>query len=322
MTESMTAQSASLGMGTVITHRVFGGQTEEALQAALGETVRLERMLSRFRAESEIGRINSLAGTRCEKVSSETFEVLFRATEFSKCCQGSFDVTIGPLVALWNTYKGVSKPPPESRIEKAISLVDYTDLAFDHCTRSVGLKKAGQSIDLGGIGKGYAADKVIDVFKKYGISSAFTNFGGNVATVGAKPDGSPWRIGIQHPRQEGKLVGVVSVVNKSVVTSGDYQRYFIASNGRRYHHILDPTTGYPCETGLVSATAISDSSMAADALSTILFTEGMNKGIELLKSFPGTEAVFIDMDLLVHVTRGLRDCFQTTEGRRIDVLDN
>ncbi|RIE05704.1 FAD:protein FMN transferase [Candidatus Cryosericum terrychapinii] len=322
MTENMTAQSASFGMGTVITHRVFGGQTEEALQAAIGETVRLERMLSRFRSESEIGRINSSAGIRYEKVSSETFEVLSGAVEFSKCCQGSFDVTIGPLVTLWNIYEGVSEPPPRSRIEKAIPLVDYTDVAFDYHTKSVGLKKAGQSIDLGGIGKGYAADKVIDVFKKYGISSAFTNFGGNVATVGARPDGSPWRVGIQHPRQEDKLIGVVSVVNKSVVTSGDYQRYFIDSHGRRYHHILDPATGYPCETGLVSVTVVSDSSMAADALSTILFTVGMNRGIELLKSFPGTEAILIDMNLLVHVTRALRDCFQTTEGRRIDVLDN
>ena len=322
MNESMLAQSTNLGMGTVITHKVFGGQTQQALQAAEKETVRLEGMLSRFIPESEISRINSSAGIRSEKVSSEAYAVLSRAVEFSKCCQGCFDVTIGPLVNLWSILKDTSKPPYESRIKEILPLVDYTDLALDHCKKAVGLKKAGQSIDLGGIGKGFAADKILEVLKKYGISSAFTNFGGNVATIGAKPDGSPWRIGIRHPRQENNLTGVVSVVNKSVVTSGDYQRYFIDSNGKRYHHILDPTTGYPSESGLISVTIVADSSMTADALSTILFTAGMENGIEILKAFPGTEAILIDMNLLVYVTRVLKDYFQTTEGIRINILDN
>lgn len=321
MNESRLSQSTMFGMGTVITNKVFGRQKDEALQAADKETVRLERMLSRFIPESEISRINSSAGIRYEKVSNETFEILSRAVEFSKCSQSRFDVTIGPLVTLWSVLKGTSEPPHKSEIRQVLPLVNYNDLALDHSQKEVGLKKEGQSIDLGGIGKGYAADKITEVFKRYVISSAFTNFGGNVAAIGAKPDGSPWRIGIQHPRKEDSLIGVVSVVDKSVVTSGDYQRCFIGSNGKRYHHILDPATGYPSETGLISATIISESSMAADALSTILFTAGMEKGIQILKAFPGTEAILIDSNLLIYITQGLKDCFQITEGIRISILD-
>lgn len=142
-----------------------------------------------------------------------------------------------------------------------------------------------------------------------------------MAVLGTKPDGSPWRIGIRHPRRENSLIGLVSVTDRSVVTSGDYQRYFVGNDGKRYHHILDPFTGYPAESGLVSATIVADSSMAADALSTILFVAGMNKGTALLKSFPGTEAVLVDKNLLVYITKGLKDSFQAAEGVTTEILN-
>jgi thiamine biosynthesis lipoprotein len=179
----------------------------------------------------------------------------------------------------------------------------------------------GQSINLGGIGKGYAGDKFLEVFKKYGISSAYTNIGGNVVALGTKPDGSPWRVGIQHPRQESSLIGLVSVADKAVVTSGDYQRYFIGNNGKRYHHILDPSTGYPAESGVISVTIVADSSTVADALSTILFVAGMEKGLELLGRFPGVEAILVDMDLQVYITAGLMEYFQASEGISVDILN-
>ncbi len=319
MNENMFLQSASVGMDTVISHKVFGGRTEEALRAAEEETVRLEGMLSRFKPESEISRINAAAGIRCEKVSGETFEALSRALEFSKCCQGCFDVTIGPLTALWSVSKNKSRPPRGSKIKKAIPLVDYNDLALDPSENTVALKRAGQSIDLGGIGKGFAADKILEAFKKYGVTSAFTNFGGNVAAIGAKPDGSRWHIGIRHPRRENDLIGVVSVTGRSVVTSGDYQRCFTGRNGKRYHHILDPATGYPSEAGLTSATVVADSSTAADALSAILFTAGMKRGLQILKAFPGAEAVLVDANLSVYVTQGIKDYFQA--GKNINTLN-
>jgi len=178
----------------------------------------------------------------------------------------------------------------------------------------------GQSIDLGGIGKGYAGDRVLEIFRGFGVTSAYSNLGGNVVSLGTKPDGSPWRIGIQHPRQEERLIGVVSVAGQSVVTSGDYQRYAVGHNGKRYHHILNPLTGYPAESGLVSVTIIAEKSMAADALSTAVFVAGMDKGLELLKNYPQVEAVLVDSKIEVFITRGLKDRFQTDENIRLNIL--
>jgi thiamine biosynthesis lipoprotein len=194
-------------------------------------------------------------------------------------------------------------------------------LVLDLWQRTAGLKKVGQSVDLGGIGKGFTGDRILEVYQEYGISSAYSNLGGNVVTVGAKPDGSPWQIGIQHPRQENSVIGSVSVVNQTVVTSGDYQRTFTDSQGKRHHHILDPTTGYPSESGLISVSIVSDKSVAADPLSTILFVAGMEKGLEFLRSFPQTEAILVDSDLQVYVTQGLRIRFQADQGIAVTILD-
>jgi FAD:protein FMN transferase len=321
VSRTAVAQSMNHGMNTVMTHRAFGKHAEESLRAVGEEAVRLEELLSYFKPVSEISRINRSAGKKCERLSGDTYEVLSRAIEFSSYCQGLFDVTIGPLVTLWSNSKDTFKPPEESRIKQILPLVDYTNLLLDPLEKTAGLKRIGQSIDLGGIGKGYAGDKFLEIFKEHDVSSAFTNIGGNVVTLGVKPDGSPWRVGIQHPRQENSLMGLVSVADKAVVTSGDYQRYFIGSNGKRYHHILDPSTGYPAKSGLASVTIVSDSSMAADALSTILFVAGMEKGLELLRRFSGAEAIFVDMDLQVHVTAGLKECFQASEGLNVNILN-
>ncbi len=320
MDRVIAAQSKNFGMSTVMTHKAFGKHAEEALRAVRGEAVRLEELLSRFIPTSEISRINRSAGMKCERLSSDTYEVLSRAVEFSRS-QGLFDVTIGPLITLWSNSKDTCKPPEDSRIRQVLPLVDYTGLLLDPCNKTAGLQKTGQSIDLGGIGKGFAGDKILEVLKKYDISSAYTNIGGNVVALGTKPDGSPWRVGIQHPRQESSLIGLVSVVDKAVVTSGDYQRYFIGSDGKRYHHILNPSTGYPAESGLLSVTIVADSSTAADALSTLLFVAGKEKGLELLRQFSGTEAIFVDIDLQVHVTSGLKKSFQTSEGIGVNILN-
>lgn len=317
----IAAQARNFGMSTVMTHKAFGRHAEEALGAVQDEALRLEGLLSRFVPDSEISRINRSAGLKCEKLSNDTYEVLSHAVEFSSYCQGAFDVTIGPLVALWGNSRDTLKPPEGLKIRQVLPFVNYTGLFLDPCERTAGLKWIGQSIDLGGIGKGFAGDKFLEVFKKYGISSAYTNIGGNVVALGSKPDGSPWRVGIQHPRQESSLIGLVSVTDKAVVTSGDYQRCFIGRDGKRYHHILDPYTGYPAESGLASATIVAGSSTAADALSTILFVAGMKKGLELLGVFPGAEAILVDTNLRVHVTAGLKECFQAAEDISVEILN-
>ncbi|MGE5629876.1 MAG: FAD:protein FMN transferase [Caulobacteraceae bacterium] len=322
MNSSVAAQSTNLGMSTVMTHKAFGRHAYEALRAVRCEAVRLERLLSRFIPVSEISRVNNSAGIKCERLSSDTYEVLSRAVEFSRCCLGLFDVTIGPLVTLWNGSKDTLEPPEDSEIRQILPLVDYTGLLLDPNRKTAGLQRKGQSIDLGGIGKGFAGDKFLEVFRKYGISSAYTNIGGNVVALGAKPDGSPWRVGIQHPRQENSLIGLVSVSDKAVVTSGDYQRYFIGNNGKRYHHILDPFKGYPAESELVSVTVVADNSMAADALSTTLFVAGKKIGLKLLRRFAGAEAILVDTDMQLHITSGLMECFQASEGISVNIINN
>jgi thiamine biosynthesis lipoprotein len=142
-----------------------------------------------------------------------------------------------------------------------------------------------------------------------------------VVTLGAKPDGSPWHIGIQHPRQENSVLGSVSVVNQTVVTSGDYQRTFTDRRGKRHHHLLDPTTGLPAQSGLISVSIVADESIVADTLSTIVFVAGRERGLDFLEGFPRTGAVLVDSDLQVYVTRGLRHRFQAAEGIEVTILD-
>jgi FAD:protein FMN transferase len=314
-------ESKHIGMSTVMTHRAFGKHAGQALKAVREEAERLEGLLSRFIPGSDISRVNRSAGVQSEALGDEAFEVLAQAVEFSKCCRGLFDVTIGPLVKLWSDSKGTCTPPEEARIRQVLPLVGYTSLMLGPDKKTAGLLRPGQSIDLGGIGKGYAGDRFVDVFREYGVSSAFTNIGGNVVALGTKPDGSPWRVGIQHPRQESSLIGLVSATDKAVVTSGDYQRYFMDDKGKRYHHILNPTTGYPAEPDLVSVTVVAESSMDADALSTMFFIAGLEKGLSLLKGFNGVEAIAIGRDMRVHVTAGLAESFQAGEGINVEIMN-
>jgi thiamine biosynthesis lipoprotein len=315
-----TARQTQWAMGTVMTHQASGLYAQDSLEAVCREVSRIEARLSRFLPESDIYRMNRSAGVKSEKVSYETFEVLSKAVEFSQGFLGCFDVTIEPLVALWKINQGALAEPDAAGIRRALPLVNYRDLTLDSREMTAGLRKAGQSVDLGGIGKGYAGDKILEVFKESGITSAYSNLGGNVVTLGAKPDGSPWRVGIQHPRREDCLIGAVSVAGQTVVTSGDYQRYVTGSDGKRYHHILNPLTGYPAESGLISVTIVTENSMAADALSTALFVAGMQKGLEFLKRIPETEAVFVDTGLQVYLTPGLEYRFQADQGIGVTIL--
>ncbi len=299
----------SLGMNTQITHRVFGENAPEAINSAEAEIVRLEKIMSRYMPESDINLINQFSGIKPVKVCDEVHRVLSYANELSKICDGLFDVTIGPLVDLWN-YKHASGVPDEADIRRILQLVDYSDLLLNPCTKTAELGRQGQSIDLGGIGKGFASDRIIEIFKCYDIASAFTNIGGNVSTLGNKPDGTLWMVGIRHPRQESCLLGAVPAAGRSVVTSGDYERYFIDREGIRRHHILSPVTGYPAEAGLISVTVISDSAMLADALSTLVFVAGMERGAGFIKRFPGSEAIMVDEHQQIYITHGLKGCFQ------------
>jgi thiamine biosynthesis lipoprotein len=312
MKNTAVMEVAHHGMGTEMAHRAYGLHAAEALQAVQNEAGRLEGLLSRFLPKSDVGRINRSAGIRREKVSAETACILEYAIHLSRCSGGLFDATVGPLAGLWD-YKHATAPPPDEKIRQVLSFVNFRDLDVNPAEKTASLKHPGQSVDLGGIGKGFASDRFMKIFQDYGITSAFSNIGGNVSTLGNKPDGLPWQVGIRHPRQEG-LMGAVAVTGKAVVTSGDYERFFIDKLGRRFHHILNPLTGYPAESGLISVTIIADSAMTADALSTNVFVAGLERGLELIRKHLGVQAILTDDQLRVYVTRGLYQGFQPAEG--------
>lgn len=297
-------------MGTNIIQRIYSDNAEEVAKIAEKELRRIETTMNFFNPTSEVSRINMAAGKHEVLVSNETFQVIKKAKECSSLCDGTFDITAAPLIKLWSIFSESQRVPLKSEIDNILNLTNYEDISLNEDTNSVKLCREGQKIDLGAIAKGYAADRIIEIYKESGIKSAFINIGGNVLTLGRKPDGLPWSIGIQNPfEQRGKYIGAIKVSDKTVVTSGDYVRYF-EKDKIRYHHILDPRTGYPSESGIISATIIGKSSMEADALSTAVFILGLKNGVELVNRINGVEAIFITSDKNIYVTEGAREKVQ------------
>ncbi len=293
-------------MGTVITERVYGDNAENVAEQILNRMHGIEDNLSINVKTSSISKLNS-SGTSIH--SEEIINILETAKKFSDISNGAFDVTIGPLVKEWGVFTENPRIPAKQRIAELLKLVDYKSIVINKEEKTAKLTKDGQLIDLGGIAKGYAADEAVNICLQNGVKSAYINLGGNVSVVGTKPDGSPWRIGLQNPRGlEGEYIGILNIVNKTVVTSGDYERYFI-KGGVRYHHIIDPKTGYPSKSDLISSTIVTDKSIEADALSTATFVLGLERSKKLLRSLKGVEAVFVTKDKKIYVTDNLKKYF-------------
>ena len=247
--------------------------------------------------DSELYKLNHANGQPFT-VSSETANLIQEGIHYSELSGGAFDLTIEPVSALWDFKADKPTVPSSDAIAQAVSHVDYTKVDIQDNTVTLEDPEAG--IDLGAIAKGYIADQVKTYLKKQGVKHAIINLGGNVDVIGTKPDGSKYNIGIQKPFDEsGEAITSVQLKDQTVVTSGIYERYF-KKNGKLYHHILDPRTGYPCENNLYSVSIITDSSTKADALSTTCFLLGYEKGMELIQSMDGVEAIFITDNEKVH----------------------
>lgn len=312
-------ETAGFGMGTIIEQKIAAGSPMEgeAVCRKISESInQLECAMSYFIPESFVSRLNASNGESPVNIDSHTLNVLKAAILFNSLSYGSFDVTAAPLTALWRECINNQSLPSERKIEELLPFVSGPELTINEKNRSAALKK-GQSIDLGGIGKGYAADIAIEGYKQLGVDSAFINLGGNVHTLGRKTNGEPWMIGLQDPRgSRGDIIAAVALSDSSAVTSGDYEKYFIL-DGKRYHHIIDPATGYPAETDLMSATVLSRSSMEADALSTAAFVSGLERGMDIIRKTPDAEGVLITKDKKVFITNGLKDVF-FKQGHRQD----
>lgn len=253
-----------------------------------------EKIFSRTVEDSDIYRINHSNGQPVE-VSDDTIEILEIAEHYSELSAGAFDITTAPLSVLWDFEGEAPHVPPAEEIEALRAKVDHTKIKTEGNT--VTLEPPVEAIDLGAIAKGYIADRLSEYLRENGVTSATISLGGNLYAIGSnEEENRPFYLGIQDPKAEdGSILGYVTTSDKSLVTSGDYQRFFI-EDGVRYHHILDPKTGYPSDSGLCSVTIISDSSVDGDALSTSCFVLGLDQGMELINSLDKIDAVFIDND--------------------------
>lgn len=261
-----------------------------------------ESYFSAKRADSDISKINAGAG-RPVRVHEETLELIQKGIAYAKRSNGAFDPTIGRLTSLWDFHAKSPRLPDADEVKAAAATVDYKSILIDKDT--VTLSDPDAALDLGGIAKGYIADKMKAYLTAQGITSGLINLGGNVLAIGEKPDGSAYTIGIQKPFDEtGAPIASVSVKDQTVVTSGIYERSFTL-DGRCYHHILDTATGYPYENGLLSVTVICDSSADGDGLSTTCFALGLEQGLALIESLDKTDAVFITSDYKLHSSSGI-----------------
>lgn len=305
-------------MGTTMTIQAYGDNGQAAVKDAFARIDEIEKLTSLNIESSDVNRINRESGTGYVKVHPDVLKIIKKAVEYSNLCGGAFDVTIGPVSELWGIGTQNQRIPSSEEIKSALSMVGYRNIAINESESSVMLKKPGMIIDLGGIAKGYAADRAVEVLKNYGIKKAIVNLGGsNVYVMGMKDTGKPWSVGLQHPRKEqGKgFLGILRVSDKVISTSGDYERYFIKDD-KRYHHILDPATGYPAESGITAVSivmdgSIADGSMDSDAISTAVFVLGPEKGMQLVKSMAGVECVIATSDNRILITPGLKDKIDT-----------
>lgn len=280
----------------------------------------LERQLSLYVEGSEIEQINRAAGTGPAAVSQQTYDFLKRAAAFCEWSEGQFDITIAPLTLTWGVTSEQPRVPPREEIDAAKALVDYRKILFDDQNRTVMLAERGMSIDPGGIAKGLAAELVKEIPQKYGVSG-YLSIGGNLMVNGKKPDGSEFKFGIRDPRgTAADYLAVIELDGYIMATTGDYERFF-EEGGVRYHHVLDPFTGYPADTDLVSVTIVSKDGTLADAMSTILFMKGSDEIIKYLDS-DDFWVIAVDRDNNVITSPGVRGALTPADrGYHFDGLD-
>lgn len=298
-------------LDTFVSITLYGESDDTLLDKPFDRIRELNDMLTAFNEGSELTLIKENAGIQPVAVSEDTYNIIEKSIDYSKTSAGYFDVTTGPLIDLWgiNAPEIKEAPSPES-IEAAREKINYTKIVLNNADKTVYLTDSGMSVNLGAIAKGYIADAIMITLKEEGVKHALVNLGGNVMLMGGKGDNTAYGVGVEDPRNPGNgYLGVISLKDGAVVTSGDYQRYFTDSSGQRYHHILDPFTGYPSKSGLIQVTVITEASVDADSLSTTLFLLGLDKGLALVEEMPGVEAVFITGDNQIIATKGLKDSF-------------
>lgn len=321
--EKVSSQSSQVfAMDTVMLLTVYGDQAQQGLDQAAQTIEKLEKLWSATDETSEIWALNHSQGSWVA-LSEDTQAVLERGLELCALTGGALDLTAYSAVQAWGFPTGEYRVPDEAELAQLMETIDYTQVELDGETGQARIPE-GMSLDLGAVAKGRLGEVLSQDLKELGVTSALLELGGNIQTVGSKPDGSPWRVGIQDPDSQGYLA-IVEVADQAVVTSGDYQRYF-EENGRRYCHIMDPATAAPADSGVDSVTIVGSDGTVCDALSTALYVMGEEKGAQFWKDHPelNFEAIFVSQDGSIAVTAGLEDRFTLADGyqdREVTVIE-
>lgn len=293
-------------MDTYMTLTAYGKNAKKALDEAVDEINDIEQLVSTGIDSSEVSQINKNGKG---SVSETTGYLIKRSKEIYDSTNGVFDITIYPIMQAWGFPTENYCVPGKKELKKLRGLMGADHVLYDEKKQEVTLNKEGMKIDLGGIAKGYTSSKVMDIFKENGISSAVISLGGNVQTLNGKPDGSDWRVAVENPADTGSYIGVLSIKDKAVITSGGYERYF-KQDGKTYHHIIDPANGYPANNGLTSVTIVSDDGTLADGLSTSLFIMGPEKAQKYWKEHSDEfDTILVKDDGSILVSEGLAEYF-------------
>lgn len=295
----------AIKLNTVVTITIYDSQDTSLLDHCMELCDQYEQIFSRTLETSELYRLNhhlleDAGGV--SQLSPELADLIRRGLEYGQLSDGRFDIAIGPVSSLWDFTSDSPSVPDDRLIQEALPLVDDQDVMLDG--QEITFRKEGMQLDLGAIAKGYIADRLKEYLLDAGVNSAIINLGGNVLCVGSRPDGTPFRVGLQKPfADRNETIGTIQVSDLSVVSSGIYERYF-EQDGQLYHHILDPATGYPCDNNLIAVTILSRESTDGDALSTACFSLGLEEGLKLIESLEDVEAMFITDDQEIHYSSG------------------
>jgi thiamine biosynthesis lipoprotein len=310
-TKTDQASVEFFAMNTYMSISVSGPDANQAIEEIKECVGSIENRLSKTLPDSEVAAINK-ANAEPVKVSSETYAVISEAVRYSELTDGAYDITVGPIMELWGFVSGEFYVPEESEIASALAFVDASGVILDPENRTVCLKKQGMQIDLGGIGKGYASNQIEKILESYEVHSATISLGGNVSVYGQKSSGEQWRIGITDPKDRGSMIGVVEIAEGSVITSGGYERYFEA-DGQTYIHIMDPKTGSPVDSDLLSVSIIGTDGVMGDCLSTALFVMGKEKAVSFWREHPDFSFVLCDKQGCIYVSDDLKTRFTASD---------
>lgn len=312
-------------MDTYFSMTAYGPEAEDALERCAERVEELENMLSVTKEDSDIGRINAEkvnnekeSGSRIA-VSEDTLTIIETALAMGEETEGALDITLYPVLREWGFTTGEYRIPEKRQLDKLLERVDDKRVEADLSAGTVSVPE-GVELDLGALAKGYTGDCLLSILRERGVRSALLDLGGNIQTLGAKPDGSLWRIAVKDPFDTAHTLGVLEVADKAVITSGSYERYFLGEDGRPYWHILDPADGYPADNGLVSVTVVGDSGLRCDGLSTALFVMGKDKAVDLWRQCRDFEMILVTEEGELYLTEGLEQSFTCGEGRQVQIL--